>query len=292
MQTRHLAVLALLAVLAVPTAAVTVAESATPSDEVTWGGPSVTLQASQGPNGQYASIDEEGEIEVAFDRLNDEAVTRADDVLTIEASGNQSVLVWVTSQTSGVELYRSDGGNFGQANAVKLAPNESASVGFEVDTRGANPSAGTFRVHAATAPKGESNIVVTEVDAPQEATENQSTPMGLTVVNLGDRSGTRTIEFKVGDDVVIKRTVRLEPGESRRLTFEYTFGGRDVYTLSENETTVGEVSVRAPDPPSTRSLPNSFDTTAAGSWALWLAVMAGAGRYRRKVGQLVWSLLY
>ncbi|PSP83446.1 hypothetical protein BRC83_07090 [Halobacteriales archaeon QS_1_68_17] len=144
MLARSFVVAAVIAVaLAVPTAAVTMGE-----DDAGTGG-ALTIAPSEGPNGEYATV-EDGELRVDFDRLNDRATTRADDVVRIAANGSTAARVWVTVDAdAGITVYDGSGQPIdSRAEAVELRSGEELSVGFEIDTRGSVPDEATITVHA------------------------------------------------------------------------------------------------------------------------------------------------
>lgn len=134
-------VLAIAALLAIPTAAVSVGQ-----DEV---GP-VTLSPHSGPNGQYATVTG-GELKIDFDKLNDRATTTADNVATIKLGGDEPANVWVRVRAGdGVTAYGGDDPTndiSGQSDATRLSPGDRLDIGFRFDTH-KSVSSGTVTVHA------------------------------------------------------------------------------------------------------------------------------------------------
>lgn len=149
---RRLLALSLVALLtlAVPTAGVTVGAVVSNGDDVVDGSDQlVELDPHSGPNGQYVSITN-GDLEVEFSRLNDDALTVADEVFTITSTAQETVEVWVTVSDSSVDVYHGDSTSNSfdeQASAVELDPGESVAVGFQIDSRGPAPSAASMTVH-------------------------------------------------------------------------------------------------------------------------------------------------
>ncbi|MDL0124726.1 PKD domain-containing protein [Halobacterium salinarum] len=108
----------------------------------------VELAPAGGPNGEYAVI-EDGELRIDFGSLNDRATTTVDDVVTITASTDEPVKVWVTTELSGrAHAYTGTDpeAELGQANPRTLQPGDSLSVGFVVDTHNEGPDTGTLTV--------------------------------------------------------------------------------------------------------------------------------------------------
>ncbi|PSQ48701.1 hypothetical protein BRD19_05700 [Halobacteriales archaeon SW_7_65_23] len=138
---RIVVTLLVVAVVAVPaTAAVT-----TGTDDVDG---RVELAPAEGPNGEYAVI-EDGELRIDFEGLNDRATTTVDDVVTITATTDEPVKMWVTTDLGGhVTAYTGSDpeAELGQARPRTLQPGESLSVGFVVDTHNEGPDTGTLTV--------------------------------------------------------------------------------------------------------------------------------------------------
>lgn len=144
MRLRILAVVVLVAAsLAVPTVAMS--SDGGGEDDVDG---SVELSPYDGPNGEYASL-QDGEIRIDFDRLNDEAETTAHDVFTVTSTADEPIEVWVEADVDGsVVAYEGDDpdARLDRGSARELQPGETVSVGFSVDTRGEDPDSGTVTV--------------------------------------------------------------------------------------------------------------------------------------------------
>jgi hypothetical protein len=251
MRSRAFATIVLVAALAVPTAAVAVGEQ----ESV---GP-ITLESTS----QYATV-EDGELRVDFESLNDRATTRADGVFRIAKDAGEPARVWVTVDTDdGVVAYR--GGDPSdrvdeKSGAVRLADGDSLSVGFEIDTHGSVPDAGTVTVHAdpvrtadgptpapgepettstpendtdtppasgtgtdpgPVTPNGDANLSVGDVTVSSErVTAGEPVRVTATVRNDGEAPGTATVGLTADGDVVARRTVTVPAGTSRTVTFE------------------------------------------------------------------------
>lgn len=248
-----LVAITLLLALAVPTAAVTTGEDDAGA---------VTLAPHEGPNGQYATVDG-GTLEVAFDELNDDAVTTADDVFTVTA-GSDCVSVWVA--LDGVTVYRGGDPTNGidsRSDAVVLDPGETVSVGVQFDSRTPVPDDdsltvradesdacdGSTTAHPVTEPRttdagptpngtatsetgtddGRSSfdvdVSVTGTDDPAERT------VAVTVENVGDAGGSYVATLTVDGTVVATRSVTVPAGESRTVEFTHRFGGAGRYDV-------------------------------------------------------------
>lgn len=223
-------------VLAVPTAAVTGSEDDAGA---------ITMEPYDGPdgNGQYASIDASGDIEVAFDELNAEAVTTAHNVFTITAD-EDCASVWV--EVDGATAYLGDDPSTPidtSGDAVTVQEGDTISVGFEVATGGTAPDTDSMTVHAEEcspsnggggggAPEFEVNITV---DVDTEVDENTTeTTIRVVVTNTGNATGSTVVRPTVNGSVVGERPVTLDPGETREFTFSYRLTRPGTYVVRSN----------------------------------------------------------
>ncbi|WP_302082412.1 hypothetical protein [Salinibaculum rarum] len=120
------------------------------------------MSPSDGPNGKYAVLNSDDEIELLLtgrnpdvegEGLNDGTVTPIHDVFTITYTGDEYARVWLTDDATDVRFYRSDAPDEsleGKKNMTVLGPDETISVGLLVDTRGDDDveSASKFTVNA------------------------------------------------------------------------------------------------------------------------------------------------
>jgi len=152
---------ALIVVIALATAVLLVPTGAVPfgTDTVNEG---LVMAPAEGPNGDYAILNEDEEIELLLtganpsvdgDGLDANAITPLSRVFTITYTGDKTAEVWLTDDSEDVRFYRGDDADDsleGSDNSVTLSPSESLAVGLLVDTRGDHDveSAETFTVHA------------------------------------------------------------------------------------------------------------------------------------------------
>lgn len=124
-------VLALLAAVAllVPSGATSFLLSE-PADPV---GNYVELQPAQGPDGDYAYIDD-GELVIDVDGVNPGEVTRIDEVFIVHYNGSQHAEVWFTHEGTDLTFVSEERAVESSDEAIALGPNESAVVGLVVDT--------------------------------------------------------------------------------------------------------------------------------------------------------------
>jgi hypothetical protein len=143
----------------------------------------VELEPAGGPNGEYAFI-EDGELRLDFGRLNDRATTRVDNVVTITATTDEPVKVWVETDLDGhVTAYTGSNptAKFGQSTPRTLHPGESLSVGFIVDSHGDTPNTGTFTVTVVETDKETTDDDDTDDSSTgDETTDSTETPENTT----------------------------------------------------------------------------------------------------------------
>jgi hypothetical protein len=138
-------VLAVAVVVALALAVPTVAMTQGGEDDIDG---KVTIAPADGPNGEYAAV-EDGELRVDFDRLNDEAVTTAHNVVNVTSTMNETVEVWVAADANeSVTVYEGDDteATLSRNRTRTMEPGESILVGFEVDTYREVPDSATLTV--------------------------------------------------------------------------------------------------------------------------------------------------
>jgi hypothetical protein len=123
------------------------------TDEL-WTEPSVVLEPHDGPNGQYASINGDGELEVdlSMPGLNAGAMTVIDDVFYVTNNHEEPVAIWFSHDAMDEVVLSIDGEPAqSSAEAVELQSGERASVGLTVDTSARSPGEivlSEFTIHA------------------------------------------------------------------------------------------------------------------------------------------------
>ncbi|WP_262175035.1 hypothetical protein [Haloarcula laminariae] len=186
--------LLLVAVLA--TAAVLVPTGAAPfdltgTDDVSG---DIELRPADGPNGNYAVLGEDDELELLLtganpategEGISSNAATPIPRVFTMTYTGDQEAIVWLTDDAEDVRFYRGDDSSDsleGEANSVTLGPSETVTVGLLVDTRGEHDveQAETFSVNAEVAEDDDDDGYVppTSTPTPTEEIETVRTPVG------------------------------------------------------------------------------------------------------------------
>ncbi|MFB6073158.1 MAG: CARDB domain-containing protein [Halobacterium sp.] len=104
----------------------------------------VSSNVQLAPSSEYATL-EDGELavdlsagnaDVAGRGVNPDAVTGISDVFRVKYTGSRYARVWLSHDAEGVTLYANGRPIESLANGVRLAPNETVSVGIRVNTTG------------------------------------------------------------------------------------------------------------------------------------------------------------
>ena len=109
----------------------------------------LAIQPADGPNGQYAYLNDDDEIAIdvsasnpniedsSFEGVNVGTTGRIDDVFEITYTGEQFARVWIGHPNESVTFVAGGDSVESEANNVTLATNETVAVGLALDTRGA-----------------------------------------------------------------------------------------------------------------------------------------------------------
>ena len=126
----------------------------------------LAIQPADGPNGQYAYLNDDDEITIDisasnpnlppdFEGVTPDSLATADGVFTITYTGDRYAHVWVDNEGENVTFLARGESFEGEPNNVTLAPNQTVAVGLDIDARGT--AAGTrlgadeFRINASIA---------------------------------------------------------------------------------------------------------------------------------------------
>ncbi|MGM0387210.1 MAG: CARDB domain-containing protein [Natrinema limicola] len=204
----------------------------------------IILEPASSPNGNYAAI-ENSQLELNLEKLNDRAITRADNVFTITVTNETVERIWIEHNVTGLIFYEGDDptNTVSRSTPLEVSPGDTEHIGVAIDTHVAQEGTETFTVTAQYADNetepdqsaggsggaSDSSSSLSPAIERSDVTVSPSTvDAGETVTvtatyrNVGDASGQTTAQVTVDGIVVDQRTIVLEPGEERTVTFERT----------------------------------------------------------------------
>lgn len=159
-------------------------------------GAGVTIEASGGPNSQYVTVDDTGNIsidlsdsneDVAGAGVNDDAVVRFDNVFLISNTNDRRAFVYVSDETDAIEFVESGQGVGGTGSSIEGRDNEVAldggeqlTFGFAVDTNQIDDIETTFTLVVRVTESAEEPPTTTPTTTePQTQTGTPTEPDGL-----------------------------------------------------------------------------------------------------------------
>ena len=196
----------------------------------------IELAPADGPNGDYAVLNDDGEIEILISDENPAVdsggvsaggTTILTGVFTITDTGETGREVWITDGADAVQLIRDDGSSIeGHENSVDLAPSETVRVGLRIDasdeaavedlnnfsvTAGIpeTPTATPTETATATETSSEGSV---ETETPTETQTGTPTVTPTPTQTSGEgtatptESGPQTTEGTDGDDASVDAT--------------------------------------------------------------------------------------
>jgi hypothetical protein len=125
----------------------------------------LSLKPSSGPNGEYASYDAHGQLQIVLGDdatgggVNRDAVTIFRNVFTITNQGSQTIGLWLTDGSDAVTFQVNGQSIEGKGQAIEIAPGTTKSVGLVVDTRQVSENQdllGSVTFHSSSAVSGSS----------------------------------------------------------------------------------------------------------------------------------------
>ena len=108
----------------------------------------LAVQPADGPNGDYAYLNDDDEIAIDisaanpklgpdFEGINPDALAEADGVFTITYTAERYAYVWIEHDGGDAVTFTADGRSIeGESNNVTLGPNQTVAVGLAIDSHG------------------------------------------------------------------------------------------------------------------------------------------------------------
>ncbi|ELZ18299.1 hypothetical protein C478_01535 [Natrinema thermotolerans DSM 11552] len=173
---------------------------------------------------RYASV-QDGELRLNLKKLNDRAITRADNVFTISVTVDDVERLWIENDVPGLSFYR-DGdpsATISKSRPLTPMPGSRTSIGVAVDTHEAVSGTETFTVVAQYEDEDETESDIrgsTVSVSPTTVEAGETVTVNATYRNDGDGWGVETARLTVDGTVVDQRTVALSSGEKQTVSFE------------------------------------------------------------------------
>lgn len=173
-----------LALLLIGVSGMVVPTAALPTEDRPWQDePAVSLRPAPGPNGDFASLDSEGNLTVDISDINTNAVTTVRDVFTVTNNEGTRYAVWVSHNASGaVEFFVEGHGSIEDStDPLLLNPGVASNVSLRIDTYGYGTNQllmEELTLHAQPAPQssGGSSTPTATVTPTENATNATPTP--------------------------------------------------------------------------------------------------------------------
>lgn len=188
--------------------------------------PDIVLTPHDGPGGQYAVENENGELQLDF---TDPGLTRNtqfdfDRVFDIVNEEDETpVVVWISHENEDVlRLYDDATGEMiaGEENAIALDPGNRTVISVAIDSRGVTAD----ELRTAVTFSARVDIPFYEIDIdelPESVVAGQTVDAEVEIENAGNSAGEETIQFIVDDEVVDEVTVDLDVEGTETVSFEY-----------------------------------------------------------------------
>lgn len=211
------------------------------------GDAAVELAPHAGPNGQYATIDGDGKLQIDFERLLDDSTTRADNVFNVTASGDRTIEIWIEHDSEGTTFYQGADltAAIDEGSRVTVSPGDTIEIGIFMDTRQPDAELTTITIFTKFVEPDEamdsqvtrqSDIRVIDLIIPEKrVVAGERTTITTTVKNFGDAPGDDTIVLSVEGIDVDRQSVRLDPDDVTTLEFERTFQLPGEYRIQVGE---------------------------------------------------------
>ncbi|WP_408957104.1 CARDB domain-containing protein [Natrinema sp. 74] len=258
----------------VPTGAVLV----TDGESTETGTGTVELSPTSTANSRYATIDGQT-LRLDIKKLNDRAITRADDVFAITVTDGDVKRIWIENDIAGLTFYRGDDPTdvVSKSNPLELSTGDAARIGVAVDTHTVRSGTETFSVTVEYDdefdPEPKPVVEGTTVSVSSTALETGNTLTATaTYRNDGDETGTTTASLTVDGTVVDQKRLELRPGETKSVAFERTMYWPGTYEVGVEGVRSRRVTVEGPPIEVVNASVGDGTVTAGGSAAVQATV--------------------
>jgi len=205
----------------------------------------IEMAPSDGPNGVYATLDDDEKIaiEITEERqeaaeweggsgVSDDSETQIDKIFDIIYTGEEESRVWLDKTEEGITFYTGDNPENsieGESNNVSLEEGEVVSVGLFIDTTVDDhevEEVSDFGVNAEVAePDGDSTLTLTDGEIhpifESVAVNESGVNATATAENIGHTIAEDTVSLSVdGEEIANESTTELTGGSSERIQFD------------------------------------------------------------------------
>jgi len=238
----------------------------------------IEMAPSDGPNGVYATLDENDELAIEMTEENQEiadgfggtaifenSVTEVDAVFDIAYTGDEEARVWLSeTEEPGVTFYRNDSPSTTveqQANNVSLESGEVVSIGVLIDATEDDhgiEDISDFTINAEIAEEEDDDDDEPSTSPPpvtdgelepqfESVTVNQSgLNVDAIVENAGETTENDTVSLSVNDEEIATHTTELAGGEEEQASFNEALSlsaGEEVRLVLESSSHMDEMNV-------------------------------------------------
>ncbi|MXV64625.1 hypothetical protein GS429_21615 [Natronorubrum sp. JWXQ-INN-674] len=215
-----------------------------------------TEDVSLEPTSQYATITDD-ELRLDLEKLNNRAATTFHDVFSITVNDDAVERIWISNDVDGLTFYEGtdQASELDESNPLEPSAGQTTAIGVAVDTHLAQSGTETFTVHVeyedetAEAESDDRPKAVTLESlnvTPKTLETGGSVAVNATYRNDGTATKDVTSELTVDGTVVDRKTVEIDPGETKSVTFERQMQWPGRYAVGVDGTASERVTVEGP----------------------------------------------
>lgn len=207
----------------------------------------ISLSPASGANDDYAETNGNGELALLFEDLNEDAETTVDEVFTVDVTAAEAADLSIGTDAPGVSFYWGGDPSADAGDSRTVQPGDSVAVGVRIDSYD-DVDGGEFTVVAETDDEDDnsSTSIVEAGVSPPQITVGESATATATVYNEGSTRESHTVRLSVDGTVVEQRTVGVDAGSTRTVSFERTFQQAGEFEVAFGWHSAGTVTVTEP----------------------------------------------
>ncbi|ERJ06943.1 Cell surface glycoprotein S-layer protein related protein [Halorhabdus tiamatea SARL4B] len=123
---------------------------------------------------------------------------------------------------------------------------------------------GNSTQRAKTTVRAPAQFELGDLDGPTEVTEGETITVTATVENVGDRAGSRNVSLSIDGHERVREAVRLDGGETRRVSLDVTVEGSDAVEYkvdTGDDSEAGSITIQTDETPTPSRSEESVDSS-------------------------------